>query len=351
MNIIGYGNGSGSQLYRLEQVFKYLNRISGYTAVVSPKGVEDEALAWADVIWPQATIDPKMIGDIWAYQVEKGKTVVVDRDDSLYANKDNPFLTDHKKLHASEWSKQLLTIADVVTCASPALVEECKEFNKNVILIPNDVDLELWDYPQYESGGVMRIGWAGSITHKNDLAMVLPAIKKILMTRDDVKFVYCGDPFPKEYLKDLPATKYEYITGVNDKYMWPRLAHTMQLDIGLAPLEPTHFNKCRSYLKYMEYGMCKTAGVYSPTVFSEVIDGKNGLIAQTPEQWEHSINKLLDNKKLRAKMGETAYDDIRTNHSIDKHIGRWQHAINVGIQNRRNERLSATQQGLNTAST
>jgi len=93
IKIVGYGNGSGSQLYRMEQIFKYLNKTGGYQSVVSPNGVNDKELAWTDVIWPQATVDPRMIADIWAYQIEKNKAVLVDRDDSLYANDDNPFLS------------------------------------------------------------------------------------------------------------------------------------------------------------------------------------------------------------------------------------------------------------------
>jgi len=233
-----------------------------------------------------------------------------------------------------------------VTVTSQPLYDECIEYNKNVIIIPNDIDMDLWDYPQYSNdSSMMRIGWAGSITHRNDLKMIMPSVRNVLLARKDVKFIYCGDPFPKEFLTDINPMQHEYVTGVNDKYMWPRLAHTMQLDIGLAPLEPTHFNKCRSYLKWMEYGMCKTAGIYSPTVFSEVVDGTNGVIASTPEHWENQIHRLLDNKKLRVKMGKKAYDDVTNNHTIREHIGRWQHAINVCIQNRRNTALNALQQG------
>jgi glycosyltransferase involved in cell wall biosynthesis len=336
LKIIGYPSPSGSRLYRLEQVFKYLNRINGYTAVVSPNGVNDKELVWADIIWPQLTVDPRMIADMWAYQIEKGKILVVDRDDSLYLEKDNAFKKQNDKVNSVPWSKELLRIADIVTVTCQELYDECKEFNDNVVIVPNDVDLELWDGPTYPNESeIKRIGWAGSVTHRDDLDMILPVIKRILNDRNDVKFFYCGDDYLAKDLKDIDPRKHEYVQGVNDPYKWPRLAHTLQLDVGLAPLVDSHFNRCRSYLKYMEYGMCKTAGVYSKVKFSEVITGENGILAETEMDWYGAITLLLDNKKLRVKMGETAYGDVKRNHSIEKHIGRWQHAIDLGIQKRR----------------
>ena len=110
--ILGYKGPSASSIYRIEQIFKYLNRTGEYECVISPTGVQDEQLMWADIIFNQGLVDPKMIADLWAYKVERGKKIVVDRDDVYFSNEDNPFVELNKKHNAVTWGQQLAKIAD-----------------------------------------------------------------------------------------------------------------------------------------------------------------------------------------------------------------------------------------------
>jgi glycosyltransferase involved in cell wall biosynthesis len=324
IKIIAYLNKSYSRIVRFEQQAKYLNRTGDYECVISPTEVKDEQLLWADIIFLSNIVDPKMISDIWAYKMERGKKVVVDRDDALRVSKDNPFATLHQKQDVYAWSRELIKIADVVTVTNSTIKKSIKEFNPNIHILPNYLDLEMWGARIIKNESpTLRIGWVGSITHRDDVMEVLPIIKKIIM-KHNAKFVFCGDDFYIKEFQDIPKNKWEYVVGTKDFYSYPTFAHTLALDIAIAPLKDTPFARARSYLKYLEYGIMKIPGVYSSIVYDKVIEqGTNGFIAKTPEEWEKYLELLISSKVTRDYIAENAFNNVYRYHSIGKEYKRW----------------------------
>ena len=53
---------------------------------------------------------------------------------------------------------------------------------------------------------------------------------------------------------------------------------------------------------------------------SEVIKGKNGLLANYSESWYKQIKKLIDDKDLRKKMGEEAFKTTKDHWQMKDHI-------------------------------
>lgn len=327
----------GSKIYRLEQIVKYLNRKPDWEVVISPNDINDHELMWADMVVVQSLVNPRMIADLWAYRVERGKKIITDRDDLLTVQDDNPVKATHKELHAVPWSKELIKVADLVTVTTKTIAAECRQFNHNVHVIPNYLDMETWDIPLAKNEtGQIRIGWTGSVTHKEDLRMVLPSLKEVVRRRKNVKLVFCGDLSIGKELADLPRDRYELNMGTSNYYAWSALVHTLALDIAIAPLLDTPFNRARSALKYLEYGMIQAAGVYSPVVFAEVVDNQQtGLLASNKASWTASLLTLVDNKLLRDSIISNAYQDVRTNYSVAKHINKWERLFKTLSRGRR----------------
>ena len=322
MKICGYLGPSGSRIYRFEQVAKYLNRDPEFEVVVSPTDIQDDQVMWADIIFVKELVDPHQIALLLAYKQERNKIIIVDRDDAFKVTKDNPFSKEHKDLNAAIWQRELVKIANHVIVTSEELKKEVIPFTKECSVIPNYLDMEMWNTPTTKNeSDVLRIGWAGSVTHRKDLEIVMPPLIDILHEYHKVKFIYVGDPFPKQFLTKIPPNQHEFIMGTPDFYTWPFKAQTLALDIGLAPLVDNHFNQCRSTLKYLEYGMMEAAGIYSPTVFKEVITGKNGLIAKTPHEFYLSMKRLIEDEVLRKDIQKRAKYDVLKNYSIEKNIG------------------------------
>lgn len=335
--VIAYLGPSASRLYRYEQIAKYLNRTGEYECLVSPNDVQDRELLWADIIFVHSLVDPKMIAMLWAYQIERGKTIIVDRDDVITVEGHNPFKADHDRLHAVSWSQELLKIADRVTVTTDTIANEVKPYNENVVIIPNYLDMELWDrLPAKNEGRMLRLGWMGSVTHREDLMMVMPAIKEILKRHTNVQFVICGDPYFLRELQDVPRQQWEYIDATIDFYKWPAKARTMSLDIGIAPLTDTHFNRGRSFLKYLEYAMTGASGVYSMVAYSEAVrQGETGLLAATPEEFGEAIEQLIIDTPLRNRIRKEARRDVRRHFDIKRHISEYDELFSAALQNRR----------------
>jgi glycosyltransferase involved in cell wall biosynthesis len=324
IKVIAWGNPSGSRIYRMEQIAKYLNRTGKYEFIISPTGVEDEQLKWADIIFLQSTIDPRAIADAWAYKIERGKKIVVDFDDTIEYKEDSPLVKRQKNANMKPWLMELAKIADLITVTTQTLKDELSEFNKNIHVLPNYLDLEMWKPSVPNETGMIRVGWSGSLTHKFDLWMIASVIKRILKKYDNVKFLSCGDPRIDDMFSDIDPIKHESIKGTSEYLGWPMLARTLAYDIAIAPLEDNHFNQCKSYLKYEEYSALKIPAVYSPVAYSGVVkDGVNGFIAHNLDEWEKYLTMLIEDSKLRQTIRKNAYRDVVRNHDIAKNIGQW----------------------------
>lgn len=91
-------------------------------------------------------------------------------------------------------------------------------------------------------------------------------------------------------------------------------------DIAIAPLEPILFNDAKSNIKYLEASILGIPSVCSPRqAFRTVIkDSENGLLANTPEEWEEKLLLLARDVNIRASMGRQAYKTVLERYSPQK---------------------------------
>src|SRR5262249_58233502 len=103
-----------------------------------------------------------------------------------------------------------------------------------------------------------------------------PAVHLAVMT-DEVARSFVRLP-PGRYHFRRPGSLAEYLSFLRG------------LDVGLAPLLPSDFNRARSDLKYLEYAAHGVAGVYADLepFRGSVRDGETGLLFRTgPEMLRH----------------------------------------------------------------
>src|SRR5262249_27262790 len=113
-------------------------------------------------------------------------------------------------------------------------------------------------------------------------------------------------------------------------------------DILIAPLCDNQFNRCKSALKFLEYGWLGAPGVYSRIVTYErvVEDGVNGLLANGPEEWEAALVRLIEDPALRARLGTAARATVDACWRLSRHAHEWpetyrkaRHATATTVQN------------------
>lgn len=325
MNIIAYGNSSGSKYWRLEHPFKYLRKI-GHEAWVSDEGITEKALDWADVIVFNSVVYKEGIALARQYQVEKGKKLVVDVDDWFDLNEDSPFKIEHKISEAPFVIKKTIEIADLVTCTNKVLSERIAKINPNVKVLPNYMDMEFWDREkQFNTSDKIRIGWAGSMTHLHDLQMVVKPLKRI-MEDYNAELIIIGEQRMADEFKGYPV---ECMVGVPFD-AWPERLHGLRLDIGIAPLVDTPFNQAKSNIKWQEYSIAKVPGVYSPTVYQHPdFEPKFGIVALDEDHWYRAIKHLIDYPQRREEIREASYTYVKGYYDLGRHIKEWERAYQL----------------------
>lgn len=91
------------------------------------------------------------------------------------------------------------------------------------------------------------------------------------------------------------------------------MAMLAQADITLAPLEATLFNDAKSAIKFLEAAVLGVPAICSrrDALARVVRSGRNGILADTAEDWRTAILKLAGSARLRRKLGQQArYDAL-----------------------------------------
>lgn len=322
MHVLAYPAPSGSAIWRLHDPFKYLQTI-GVDAQVSDEKITDKAAQWADIVVLQSTVNKEGIALLRAYQKLHGLKIVVECDDFLELNDDNPHAIEHKIANASEIIKITIGIADMVTCTNENLMKHLKKLNPNVKILPNYMDMKRWDLPKHRNTtDRIRIGWAGSATHLNDLKSIVAPLIKAKEEYPQIDYIFVGET----RIRDLFPFSVEVMMGVPFEY-WPEKLHALRLDIALAPLLDTPFNHCKSNIKFQEYAIAQYPGIYAPLVYNfQYFEPKFGIVAEEEDHWYRAIKHLIDYPQRRQEIRENAYELVKRKFNLEKHIHEWHKA-------------------------
>ena len=255
---------------------------------------------------------------------ELNKKVLFDIDDLVIDKKYTkliPFLKilkpKEKKIYDDGVRKMRRTLlhCDAAITTTKALATELKNYVTEVFINHNVASEEMWGLSKNalikkgnkKNGDNVIIGYfSGSITHNSDIEMVKPALFKILKEYDNVKLLFLGE-----------LTSQKNFTNYTNKIITKKFTDWRQLpeiisnvDINIAPLEDTIFNKAKSENKWVEASLVKV-----PTIASNIGSFKNsirhnetGLLCDNINDWYISLKTLINNQELRKYIGENAYN-------------------------------------------
>lgn len=235
------------------------------------------------------------------------------------------------RLHMFEAIKQV----DAVTVSTPYLKDLYSAYNKNVHVVRNYVDWEMWEHiiPQYEVErwqGRIRVGYPGVFRYRRgDLEIIRPWIGKWVSQHPNVDFV-ANHPDVHDFLsiphrQRIVVKEYDFLNIDTNEYAMPRKTATM--DIGLIPLAPGGMSEAKSHLKGMELNAAGIPYIASNTESYRYFTKKahrdiNGFIADTPISWMDKLEYLVTMDDHRRGMGFIARQHAQ-DHSIQNNWQQW----------------------------
>lgn len=155
-------------------------------------------------------------------------------------------------------------------------------------------------------GGAVSIGYMGSASHDGDLAMIVPALNRILETCPGVTLSLFGS-IAKQPSVGLLRGPVKLEPGVYGDYAgFRRRLAELDFDIGLAPLQDTGFNRAKTATKWIEYAEAGAAVVASDVTPYRQQGAAGALLAVGPAGWEAAIRRLVEQPSLRRSLVDTA---------------------------------------------
>lgn len=272
--------------------------------------------------------------------------LIYDLDDDLFSvREDQPAheLGYNKGGLKRVYAATNMSFASAFFVSTKPLEESYKKFYKEVwgmeipvYVLPNFTDPGLYDnfvstLPEKD----IVIGYHGSMTHDSDLETVISTIDRLMSKYKNVRCEMIGS-VRKDSVKRLfdnvrNRNNFTLMGGTPAFDSFPSALMSQKWSIGIAPLIDDEFNRGKSHIKYMEYSMKKI-----PTVASDVYpythNAKEALLCKTKEDWYTNLEKLIQSPKLRAEIGNKAYESVVKEQQYKDHAYMWEDAMEAVIK-------------------
>jgi glycosyltransferase involved in cell wall biosynthesis len=248
-----------------------------------------------DLIWIEKEIFPWLPAFI-----EKvftlGTPYLVDYDDAIFHNYDIHPRRIVSRLMGRKID-EIMANAAVVTAGNEYLASRARQAGaKTVVVLPSVIDLA--KYPGIIDKTEERsftIGWIGSPSTARHLLGAETALKQVCKNRGGkVVLVGAGEnPF-----SGLIAT-------IRD---WDEASETDEIgnfDVGIMPLPDNPWERGKCGFKLIQYMACGKPVVASPVGVNReiVVDGVNGFLASSQEEWVRALERLKSDPELRKTLG------------------------------------------------
>jgi hypothetical protein len=302
----------GDNLYRLHQPAAALAQLPDVEVFeVHPQARHhDAAVLAADVVVFTMSLDVEVFRLIHQRR-QLGRPSLCEVNDYL------PDVQAWNPAHAS-WSDQralfcfdqLIRRCEATQVTTEALGKRLADRAQRIDVMPNQLEElpPMRAFPAAAAPNAERplvIGWGGSFGHREDLRAIAPALIAWLQRQRHVRFELMSDPLLAEAFAGLDADRFRFtMAGSLPQYLdWLE-----GLDIGLAPLLPTEFNRCRSDVKFLEYASRSLVPVLQNLDPYRHLAGTGAaLLFDDPDRLLQHLDRLVAEPALRQTIASTAH--------------------------------------------
>ena len=317
---VGDFGTDGDAHYRIHAPARFMGLIDGVVCVdvhfhhhLLPMLAEK-----ADVLVLQFFSDWDLI-PLLSMRKKLGKITIFEANDFFFDLQPwSPIANSWRDREIQELYIQLLRLSDGVQTSTAYLAEQWSKMGScNVEVFPNQL-VHLQPLPNIVERP-FTVGWAGSPGHFADLYHVAPYLQNWLDAHPDTHLAIMTNELAQEFFH-LDRARFHFKPfGSIESY----LDFLGSIDVGIAPLLPTHYNKGRSDVKFLEYASCGVTGIYQnlEPYRNIVNDGETGLFFNTPEELINQLDRLYQDRMLRLQIRDQAYDFVIKQRKMEDHIG------------------------------
>lgn len=219
-----------------------------------------------------------------------------------------------------------------VVVSTAALHERMSGLNANILTVPNFLDERLFGAAPAPrpANDPLVVGYMGTRTHDADLRMILRPLRDLLAGgagRIRLEVVGVAENVRLDgYFEGLPVSRLD--PGAAEAYPqfpgWMR--ETLRWDFAVAPLEDDPFARCKSDLKYLDYGALAIPAVFSDVrPYRETVRNREtGLVVPNePDAWAAALEEMAGDGALRARLARAARDEVHATRMLATNAVRW----------------------------
>lgn len=261
----------------------------------------------------------------------RGQTVVLDLADDVLSNavlahwqatRPEVALSVHA-LHLAEY-RTVARLVDGLTVPTEAVAAGARPYtDAPVVIVPNRLAWGWWRAEHRKADGPhagVTVGWVGAERGAADTALMVTAWAHLARRHPSVRFVVAGwcPPGVREAIPAGRLTVRPWVDPGHSPRQWGGI------DIACLPLAPTLFNRAKTPLKAYEAGAAGCAIVASPLVYGDVLtEGRTALLAETVEDWECALARLVQGRKLRQTLARRWAAVVQSRYTLEVDWERW----------------------------
>lgn len=258
-----------------------------------------------DVIVLQRYMHMKVLPDMKKAQAA-GQVILNDVDDWYWglSEKNAAYEVSDARKHPDEniqWYKNIIEECDGVIASTPFLFNKLSEWNENIVLHSNYVDIKQFEKVERfkDDSNKLVVGWMGSTSHRSgDLEILRPYSSSISKF---ARWHHTGDivaPSVPRFYKEIGVNAGVVTTS---PFLPPyRLQDGFKFQVGIVPLTDLPFNHAKSYIKGLEYAAAGVPFVasWSPQ-YAELVETHGiGILAHDPADYVNMLEEFTDQKYL-----------------------------------------------------
>jgi glycosyltransferase involved in cell wall biosynthesis len=265
-----------------------------------------------DFVFVQKPVLPAPFFDM-EWRFSRQTRLIFDFDDAVFLKRPGGSLV-------TNWWPQERRVASICRCAQQVVVGNnfLKEFvQKNhvePVVLPTCVDTQAFAAQfdlQKRPRKIPVIGWVGSLSTQKDLQLATPALLDL----------HSRTPFVVRLIGAThTAMPHRFPIEWKPWDLQTEVADIASLDIGLAPMHDTPWNRGKCGLKVLQYWAAGVPVVASPVgIYREIIrDGENGFLAASRQEWTEKLFLLIKQPELRQRLIGEGRKTVEEHFSLKK---------------------------------